>query len=79
MRQRPVRHRLRQNLANQELNLRRYQTLADEDAIAMQTVTDQEAATAQQNAVLRGSRSTGSGGTGLIWTILLCMLLSAGR
>ena len=36
------------NLANQELNLRRYQTLADEDAIAMQTVTEQVAA-AQDN------------------------------
>ena len=45
------------NLANQELNLRRYQTLADEDAIAMQTVTDQEAATAQQNAVLQAQEA----------------------
>ena len=43
------------NLANQELNLRRYQTLAD--AIAMQTVTDQEAATAQQNAVLQAQEA----------------------
>lgn len=40
------------NLANQELNLRRYQTLAGQDAIAQQTVTDQEAATQQQQAVL---------------------------
>lgn len=40
------------NLANQELNLRRYQTLASQDAIAQQTVTDQEAATQQQQAVL---------------------------
>ena len=39
------------NLANQELNLRRYQTLASQDAIAQQTVTDQAAAD-QQQAVL---------------------------
>ncbi len=40
------------NLANQRLNLRRYQDLAAQDAIALQTVTDQEAATRQQEAVL---------------------------
>jgi membrane fusion protein (multidrug efflux system) len=40
------------NLANQQMNLRRYQTLADQDAISQQTVTDQAAATDQQNAVL---------------------------
>lgn len=40
------------NLANQELNLRRYQTLASQDAIAQQTVTDQQAAADQQQAVL---------------------------
>ncbi|MCH4179142.1 MAG: efflux RND transporter periplasmic adaptor subunit [Megasphaera sp.] len=40
------------NLANQQLNLRRYQMLASEDAISQQTVTDQEAATDQQQAVL---------------------------
>ncbi len=45
------------NLANQQLNLRRYRTLADEDAIAVQTVTDQEAATAQQNAVLQAQEA----------------------
>ena len=40
------------NLANQQLNLRRYQMLADQDAISQQVVTDQEAATRQQQAVL---------------------------
>ncbi len=40
------------NLANQQLNLRRYQMLADQDAVSQQTVTDQESATAQQQAVL---------------------------
>ena len=40
------------NLANQQLNLRRYQTLASQDAIPQQTVTDQEAATQQQQAVV---------------------------
>lgn len=40
------------NLANQELNLRRYQTLASQDAVSAQTVTDQEAATNQQAAAV---------------------------
>lgn len=40
------------NLANAQLNLRRYQTLASQDAIAVQTVTDQEAATRQQQALV---------------------------
>ncbi|KMO87405.1 RND transporter [Megasphaera cerevisiae DSM 20462] len=40
------------NLANQQLNLRRYQILAGQDAIAEQTVTNQESATQQQQAVL---------------------------
>lgn len=40
------------NLANQRLNLRRYQDLAAQDAIAVQTLTDQESATRQQEAVL---------------------------
>lgn len=43
------------NLANQQLNLRRYQMLADQDAISQQTVTDQEAATDQQQAVLEAN------------------------
>ena len=43
------------NLANQELNLRRYQTLASQDAVAQQIVTDQEAATAQQQAVVEAN------------------------
>lgn len=43
------------NLANQQMNLRRYQTLADQDAISQQTVTDQEAATNQENAVLEAN------------------------
>lgn len=43
------------NLANQQLNLRRYQTLASQDAIAQQVVTDQEAATAQQQAALEAN------------------------
>ena len=40
------------NLANQQLNLRRYQALASQDAVPQQTVTDQEAATRQQAAVV---------------------------
>ena len=40
------------NLANQELNLRRYQALADPGAVAQQTYTDQQAATDQQQAVV---------------------------
>ncbi len=40
------------NLANQQMNLRRYQTLASQDAISEQTVTDQQAAADQQAAVL---------------------------
>ena len=43
------------NLANQQLNLRRYQTLASQDAIPQQTVTDQEAATQQQQAVVEAN------------------------
>lgn len=43
------------NLANQQLNLRRYQELASQDAISQQTVTDQAAATAQQQAVLEAN------------------------
>ena len=43
------------NLANQQLNLRRYQTLASQDAISVQTVTDQEAATQQQQAVVEAN------------------------
>ena len=40
------------NLANQQLNLRRYQALADQGAVAQQTYTDQQAATDQQQAVV---------------------------
>lgn len=40
------------SLANEQLNLRRYQALASQDAIPQQTVTDQEAATRQQAAVV---------------------------
>lgn len=40
------------NLANQQMNLRRYQTLASQDAISQQTLTDQEAVTEQQNAAV---------------------------
>ena len=40
------------NLANEQLNLQRYQALADQDAVSVQTVTNQEAATQQQQAVL---------------------------
>lgn len=43
------------NLANQQLNLRRYQMLSDQDAISQQTVTDQAAATDQQQAVLEAN------------------------
>ena len=43
------------NLANQQRNLRRYQELASQDAISQQTVTDQAAATAQQQAVLEAN------------------------
>ena len=43
------------NLANQQLNLRRYQQLVEQDAISVQTLTDQEAATRQQQAVLEAN------------------------
>lgn len=43
------------NLANQQMNLRRYQTLASQDAISQQTLTDQEAVTEQQNAAVEAS------------------------
>lgn len=41
--------------ANQQLNLRRYQQLVEQDAISVQTLTDQEAATRQQQAVLEAN------------------------
>lgn len=43
------------NLANQQMNLRRYQTLAGQDAVSQQTVTDQASVTQQQEAVLEAN------------------------
>ncbi len=40
------------NLANQQMNLHRYQILADQNAIAQQTVDDQASQTQQQEAAL---------------------------
>ena len=45
------------NLANQQLNLRRYQELASQGAVSQQTLTDQEAATRQQEAVVAANEA----------------------
>lgn len=45
------------NLANEQLNLERYRALAAQDAVSIQTVTNQESATQQQMAVLEARDS----------------------